>query len=232
MQTRHSRVIDPLDVIAHDVRRDGRLFGHRQIARARAHHRDGAGPFGQRLDFQRDAAGGLVVTRLLELLLDSADLFHVQPGNEQTTLALGDFPRDADHLRGRFAPAINDLGKTLAQRAMRVHLCKSKVRNRRRLECGQRIRHLDLSGTNLFQYLNGIRSRHNAAKLHDEPPVSRRKTRPFPVRPPAPCVLLEFRVAHDDEHRVSHQRGNAIQDRRENQHPKQRQARRCARLLE
>ena len=49
-------------------------------------------------------------------------------------IALDDLAGDADYLGGRFAGAENDFGKAFAQTTMGIHLRKSQVSHRRRLE--------------------------------------------------------------------------------------------------
>ena len=115
---------------------------------------------------------------LLERLLDSTDLRLLQPRDEQPLLAPPDLPGDLHHLRRRLAPAIDDLGESLAQRPMRVHLRETQFRHRRRLEGAHHLRQTDFAAAEFFQELDGIVRCHNAAKIHQPPPGSRWKMSP------------------------------------------------------
>ena len=78
-----------------------------------------------------------VVDGAFEFFAQRAGVFGVDAGDEHPLFALQKFGGDFDDLLRRLARAENDFGKTLAQRAVRVHLRKAEVGHRRGLEGAQ-----------------------------------------------------------------------------------------------
>ena len=73
---------------------------------------------------------------------------------------LQQFGRNFDDLFGGFAGAVNHFRKAFAQSAMQIHLSKTEVRHRRRLERADHVIAADTARTKLFQQFNGILRSH------------------------------------------------------------------------
>jgi hypothetical protein len=64
VQSRHTHIVNPLDIIAHDLRGDDRFFRHGNVARASTHNSDRSGAFSVCFFADRHAACPLVMHRV------------------------------------------------------------------------------------------------------------------------------------------------------------------------
>ena len=160
VQPGHARVRHALDAVAHDLRRHRRLFRHRQIARARANHHDGSGPPGQRLFFDGDAPRQFVMDGELEFPAQFPRLLRRDARDEDALFVFQEPVSDFQDLLRRLARAEDDFWKTLAQRAVRVHLREAEVGEGRGLEGAQHLVPAGFAGAKFLQQSNCFNGSH------------------------------------------------------------------------
>jgi len=134
VQAGHAHIINPLHLVAHDVRGDRGFLSHGKVAGAGAQNRDLAGPLGELLSLHRGAPGRLVMNHVLEFPFQGARMIIGDPGHQDALFVRVNPAGDLDDLVRRLAGAENHLGKALAQRPLGIDLGKSKVGHGRRLE--------------------------------------------------------------------------------------------------
>jgi hypothetical protein len=116
-----------------------------------------------------------VVDRVLEFAADGLGVEGRDPGDEDWLFLLGELGSDPDDLLGGFTGTEDDFGKTLPQRAVRVHGRKAELSHRRGLEGAESMLERDLSGAELFQELSGLVGCHAAQVAMSEQRWSRAK---------------------------------------------------------
>lgn len=77
--------------------------------------------------------------RLPDLTPHHTGVFGRDPSDQYLVFTFQQLERNSEDLLGRLARSENDLGKTLAQGSMEVHLSKAQVRHRCRLEGAQHL---------------------------------------------------------------------------------------------
>ena len=102
-----------------------------------------------------------MVDGALEFFAQGAGMGIGDARDEHARFGCQDFGGDFDDLFRCFAGAENDLGKTLAEGAVRVHLRKAEVGDRRGLERPQDLVPAHFAGAELFQQLNRLGNSHD-----------------------------------------------------------------------
>ena len=113
VQPGHADVVHAHDLVAHEIRRERRLVGDRQITRPGAQHRDGAGSLGQASGLDRDAPRRLVVHGIGELPAYGGGVVGVGAGDQHALLSLHHLGRYGGDLAWGFSGAENNLGESL-----------------------------------------------------------------------------------------------------------------------
>lgn len=155
-------IANALDPVAHNLSSNRCFLGYRQIARARARNGNGPANFSQRLFFDGNAAGQLVMDGVFEFFAQNTRVFRRNARGENVLAVVKKLGGDFEDLVGRFARAKNHFGKTLAQCAMSIDLSEPDIGNRRRLEGSKNAFAIDRAGAELLQELIGFGYRHGA----------------------------------------------------------------------
>jgi hypothetical protein len=122
----HAHVVDALHGAAHELGGDGRLLGHRQVGGAGAE--DGDAGYGRFLPpVQGDAAGGLVVGGVGEVLFEGGEDVGADPGHQEAAGAFRQPGGDGYHLLRRLALAQHHLWQVVAEGAVVVQLGEAQV---------------------------------------------------------------------------------------------------------
>ena len=156
VQPGHADIVHAHDLVAHEICRESRLVGDRQITRPGAQHGDGAGALGQALGLDGDAPRGFVVHGAGELPAHGGGVVGVGAGDQHALLALHHLGRNGGDLARGLAGTENNLGETLPQRPMRIDLRKAKVVDRRGAQHAQHLGLIDLAGLVALQQLAGF----------------------------------------------------------------------------
>ena len=156
MQPGYADVVHAQHLVAHEVRSDCRLVGHRQVTRPGTQHGDHARALGQALGLDRDAPGRLVVVGLRQVGRNSGGVGCVGASDEHAILPLHHLGRDGGNLFRRLAGAEDDLGESLPQRPVRVDLREAKVVDRRGAQAAQHPGLVQLAGLEAPEQLAGF----------------------------------------------------------------------------
>ncbi len=138
VQAGHAAVEHALDMVAHRLRGDRGLLGHRQIGGARADDDDQPDAVSRdRLD--HDHSRGLVHLARQPAREQRGHHRRLGAGGEHVVVRLRQPPHDGDHLLRRLALTEDGLGHALAQRAVQIHAGEAQVLDGQRAEPGQRL---------------------------------------------------------------------------------------------
>ena len=111
-----------------------------------------------------------MINRVLEIFPQQPRMLRRDARREHILMMIEKFAGDFQHLLRRLASAKNHLGKTLAQRAMRIHLREPDIRNRRRLERFQYLVTPHAARAEFFQELSRFSNCH-APTVPQKPPT-------------------------------------------------------------
>ena len=132
MQARHADVVQPIDLVAHDLGRDGGLLGDRQVGGAGGGDDDDA-PARRRVAPPLDDPRLLVKDGVGDPGPDRRKGGRVRAGHQQAVPAGDDGGGDAGDLVGGLPGAEHHLGKTLADGPVMIDPGKPEVLDRRQL---------------------------------------------------------------------------------------------------
>jgi hypothetical protein len=126
MDTRHTDVVHPIHLVAHDLGSDGGLFGDWQISGAGSSHDDDAAPWpwGARAG---DCPGQCLKSDVGYFLPDRIEGASVSAGDEEAVAGCNDSLRDVRNLVGRLARTEHNLRKTLSESAVVVYACEPEI---------------------------------------------------------------------------------------------------------
>ena len=109
----------------------------------------------------------------LEFFAQRAGMCVGDARDENARIGRQNFRGYFDNLLRRFAAAENDFGKTLAERAVRVHLRETEVGDGRGLKCAQDFFARNCSSAELFQQADGFSNGHAMTMPQECAPVTR-----------------------------------------------------------
>ena len=168
-------VVDPRDPVAHDFGGDGRLFGHGQVAGARADDGDGARLLAQGREFDGDAARDFVMDGAPEFLAQGARVVRGDARDQDALFVVKKFGGDTHNLRGSLAGAVNDLREALAEGAVGVHAGKGELGDGRGLKGAKDFVAAHGAGAKLLEQPDGIGCRHAKSIAGKGGPVTQEK---------------------------------------------------------
>ena len=114
MEAGDADVVHPIDLVAHDLRGDGRFFRDGQVGRPGGRD-DNDAPSGGAFPATRDRPGELVKDGVGHFLPDSVERARVSPRNQQAVTRGDDALGDGGDLLGRLAGTEDYLRKSLPE---------------------------------------------------------------------------------------------------------------------
>jgi hypothetical protein len=160
MEPGDADVKESLHAVAHDIGGDGSLFGHGNVAGARAQDGDVAGSLRQWAFLDGDAPGFLVMDGLFELSADGLRMEGSDTRDEDRLVLFGEFRGNPDDLSGSFSGAEDDFRKPFPQRAVCIHRREPELSQWRGLKCAKGMLERNFSGAELLEKLSGLVGSH------------------------------------------------------------------------